>query len=66
MSAAAAPCRHPQPTRPPLDPQPAQYVQSGTLTFTRDVDVLPTGFRLVNGNASCRLSEQADPQLRDR
>ncbi len=39
--------------------QPAQYVQSGTLTFTRDVDVLPTGFRLVNGNASCRLSEQA-------
>lgn len=39
--------------------QPAQYVQSGTLIATRDVDVLPTGFRLVNGNASCRLSEQA-------
>ena len=39
--------------------EPARYVQSDVLTFTRDVDSLPRGFRLVNGAASCRLSEQA-------
>ena len=38
--------------------QPAQYVQSGVPTFTRDVDVLYPGYRLVNGEASCRLAEQ--------
>lgn len=39
--------------------EPARYAQSDTQTFTRDVDPLPRGFRLVNGAASCRLSEQA-------
>lgn len=38
---------------------PGQYIQSAAATFTRNVDTLPTGYRLVNGNASCRLSEQA-------
>lgn len=37
---------------------PAHYAQADVLTFTRDVDLLPTGFRLVNGNAACRLSQQ--------
>lgn len=38
---------------------PAGYVQSDPGTFTRAVGVLPTGYRLVNGNAWCSLSEQA-------
>ncbi len=37
---------------------PAEYVRSDAQTFTRDVGVLPTGYRLVNGNAWCSLSEQ--------
>lgn len=36
--------------------QPAHYVDSDTRTFTRNVKVLPEGFRLVNGNASCYVS----------
>lgn len=39
------------------DPQnPARYVSSGTATFTRNVPVLPEGYRLVNGNAWCYVS----------
>lgn len=38
---------------------PAEYIQSGSATFTRDVGVLPTGYRLVNGGAWCALSDQA-------
>lgn len=38
---------------------PAEYVQSGSQSFTRDVGALPPGYRLVNGNAWCSLSEQA-------
>lgn len=33
--------------------QPAQYVHSDVSTFTRAVDELPAGHRLVNGNAWC-------------
>lgn len=35
--------------------QRADYAQSDTPAFTRDVGVLYEGYRLVNGNASCRL-----------
>lgn len=35
--------------------QRADYAASDTPTFTRDVGVLYEGYRLVNGNASCRL-----------
>lgn len=35
--------------------QRADYAQSDTPRFTRDVGVLYEGFRLVNGNSSCRL-----------
>ncbi len=38
--------------------QPAQYVESATRTFTRDVDNLPEGFRLVNGEAWCATGYQ--------
>lgn len=38
--------------------EPAQYVKSDTLTFTRDVDVLPEGYRLVNGAAWCAVGYQ--------
>lgn len=37
---------------------PAAYVVSTTESFTRDVDTLPAGYRLVNGDAWCSLSEQ--------
>lgn len=37
---------------------PAEYVTSGSTSFTRDVGVLPPGTRLVNGNGWCSLSEQ--------
>lgn len=37
---------------------PAEYRQSDTTTFTRDVDVLPAGQRLVNMGASCAVSHQ--------
>ncbi len=43
-----------------MTPQaPAEYRRSEAKTFTRDVSVLPLGYRLVNGNAWCSLSEQA-------
>lgn len=32
---------------------PAEYRDSTTASFTRDVDVLPEGFRLENWGASC-------------
>lgn len=35
--------------------QQAAYAQADTQTFTRDVGVLYEGYRLVNGNTSCRL-----------
>ena len=38
--------------------QPASYVQSGTAAFTRDVDVLVSGYRLVNGAAWCYVGNQ--------
>ncbi len=38
--------------------QPVEYVQSDTLTFTRDVDDLPEGHRLVNGDAWCAVGFQ--------
>jgi hypothetical protein len=54
------------PTPVPLDAnqtiadpqQPARYVHSDTLTFTRDVDVLPEGHQLVNGAAFCLVGYQ--------
>ena len=33
----------------------ADYAQSATPTFTRDVSTLPAGYLLVNGDSSCRL-----------
>lgn len=56
-----------QPRRCPLPPPganqvvagpdtPARYVESDTLTFTRNVDVLESGYRLVNGGAECYVS----------
>ena len=38
--------------------QPGEYVRSDTLTFTRDVDDLPEGHRLVNGDAWCAVGFQ--------
>jgi hypothetical protein len=38
--------------------QPGHYVDSEALTFTRDVDVLPAGYQLVNGGASCVVGQQ--------
>jgi len=38
--------------------QPVEYVQSDTLTFTRDVDDLLEGHRLVNGDAWCAVGFQ--------
>jgi hypothetical protein len=38
--------------------QPAEYRQSDTLTFTRDVDVLPEGHQLRNGDAFCLVGYQ--------
>ncbi len=38
--------------------QPAQYRHSDVLTFTRDVDVLPEGHQLVNGDAFCLVGYQ--------
>lgn len=47
------------------DPQqPARYLESGTPTFTRDVDVLPAGYRLVNGNAWCYVSPASPGGIR--
>jgi hypothetical protein len=41
---------------------PAHYVRSDTPTFTRDVDVLLEGHRLVNGPASCGRGYQGTIQ----
>lgn len=38
--------------------QPGQYGHSDLLTFTRDVDVLPEGRQLVNGDAFCLVGYQ--------
>lgn len=37
---------------------PARYAHSDTPTFTRDVDTLPEGYRLLNGLASCAVGYQ--------
>ena len=37
---------------------PGEYRHSDTLTFTRDVDVLPEGHQLVNGPAYCLVGFQ--------
>ncbi len=36
--------------------EPARYVESDVPTFTRDVAVLQSGYRLVNGGSSCYVS----------
>ena len=36
---------------------PAEYVHSDTASFTRDVDVLPEGYRLENWGATCAVEE---------
>lgn len=37
---------------------PAGYRRAGPRTFTRDVDVLPAGYRLENWGASCGVGYQ--------
>jgi hypothetical protein len=37
---------------------PAEYRDSNTATFTRDVDVLAEGYRLENWGASCGIGHQ--------
>ncbi len=37
---------------------PAEYRHSDTASFTRDVDVLPEGYRLENWGASCGVGHQ--------
>ena len=46
--------------------QPAQYRHADTLTFTRDVDVLPEGRQLVNGDAFCPCGMPGFGQLHHR
>ncbi|BBY83897.1 hypothetical protein H7I53_19745 [Mycolicibacterium pulveris] len=36
---------------------PAEYRHSGARTFTRDVDVLPVGYRLENWGATCAVED---------
>lgn len=36
---------------------PAQYIHSDHPTFTRDVDVLPVGYRLENWGATCAVED---------
>lgn len=36
----------------------AEYIASDTTTFTRDVDILPAGHRLDNGDATCSVGYQ--------
>lgn len=36
---------------------PAEYRHSDTRTFTRDVDVLPVGYRLENWGATCAVED---------
>jgi hypothetical protein len=43
---------------------PAEYRQSDTASFTRDVDVLPEGYRLENWGASCGVGHQGTVQCR--
>ncbi|MDT5014926.1 MAG: hypothetical protein QOD39_1086, partial [Mycobacterium sp.] len=38
---------------------PAEYTDSTTPTFTRDVDVLPEGQRLENWGATCGVEPDA-------
>lgn len=38
---------------------PASYRYSGTRSFTRDVDVLPVGYRLENWGASCGVVDES-------
>jgi hypothetical protein len=38
--------------------QPAEYRHSGALTFSRDVDVLPEGYQLRNGDSFCLVGYQ--------
>lgn len=38
--------------------EPARYAESATPDYTRDVDSLPNGYRLVNGGSWCSLSQQ--------
>lgn len=37
---------------------PAEYRHSDTASFTRDVDVLPEGYRLQNWGANCAVGHQ--------
>jgi hypothetical protein len=37
---------------------PAEYRHSDTPTFTRDVDVLPAGYRLENWGATCAVDDK--------
>jgi hypothetical protein len=37
---------------------PAEYRHSDTASFTRDVDVLPQGYRLENWGATCAVDHQ--------
>lgn len=37
---------------------PAEYSHSDTASFTRDVDVLPEGYRLENWGSSCGVGHQ--------
>ncbi|MGE2726728.1 hypothetical protein [Mycolicibacterium pulveris] len=37
---------------------PAQYRHSDAATFTRDVDVLPVGYRLENWGATCAVEDE--------
>jgi hypothetical protein len=37
---------------------PAEYRHSDTATFTRDVDVLPVGYRLENWGATCAIEDE--------
>jgi hypothetical protein len=43
---------------------PAEYRHSDTTSFTRDVDVLPEGYRLENWGASCGVGHQGTVHCR--
>lgn len=38
---------------------PAEYGHSDTANFTRDVDVLPEGYRLENWGATCAVTDES-------
>jgi hypothetical protein len=46
--------------------KPAQYRHSDVLTFTRNVDLLPSGVTLVNGGASCTVGWQGSVSCETR